>query len=347
MGSFKRTIAVIEFLTLFLCMGMALCGQVLMGGDLHLRRLNARAVLVSGGPQNINIAAFQTGKGIVLVDTGASETEGKEARSLVESAFPGHGFTYVINTHSHWDHISGNSVFPEAEIVAHRNCRDLIEKKGEGPGMMPGAETAAESPSEDLANEAEADLPPPPPPAGTIWFEGERYGLTIPDITFEDSMSLYCGDTTFNLYYFGKAHTISDILIVVPEANILLTGDLFFNNWLPVFSPWVDPDIERWAEVREIVLAGNQEYGTVIPGHGPLMKTDDLARQFDYRIKLWEFAERELDSGNSLDMAMKVLSIEKQFPDLVDANIKDSRGRTVHDENIKAIFEILGKRSTR
>jgi len=339
---FPQSLITAAFLSFFL---LSACG-ILKGQDLQLRQLNPRTVLVSGGPQNINITAFRTESGIVVVDTGSSEAEGKEARKLIEEAFQGMDFAYIINTHSHWDHISGNSVFPEARIVAHQRCRDVIEKKGEGPERPQAGGAAPENSIEELTAEKDTDMPPPPPPTGTIWFEGDKYDLTVPDITFEDSLSLYCGDTTFRLLYFGEAHTVSDIVILVPEAGFLLAGDLFFHNWLPVFSEWIQPDIRRWEVARKQIFSGTSELETVIPGHGPLMKAGELEKQLDYRIKLWESVEKAADDGSSLDAVLRRLSIEGMFPDLAAANIKDSRGRAVHDENIRAIFTMLKTEKT-
>ena len=344
MAVWKSVGAFVKFSAVILGINLAFTASFLQGEDLRLKRLNPGTVLVSGGPQNVNITAFLTEAGIVLVDTGESEAEGKRARKLIEEVFPGAEFAYLINTHSHWDHISGNSAFPGVQIVAHQKCRDSIEK-GDGDRGNPAIDRdVPRAETDSLTGEVAGDIPPPPPPAGTIWFEGERYDLTVPDITFTDSMSIHCGNTTFNLHYFGETHTVSDILIVVPEAGILLAGDLFFHNWLPVFSPWIHPDPGRWQAVRDILLAEETRFEAVIPGHGPLMDREELEKQFNYRLAMWDSVERSYQAGNSLETTLKELDIREVFPDMVEANIRDSRGRTVHEENIRAIYGLLEKR---
>ncbi len=319
------------------------CSGDLLGQELKLHKIGLNTAIVSGGRQNVNITAFRTSQGIVVIDTGESEDEGRAARELIESNFPEKEFIYIINTHSHWDHISGNTAFPEAKIIGHQKCRELIEKRGEE--NLYGPENAGNMgiSVEGYVTDGKGDLSPPPP-AGAILVKEEDFATTAPSITFTDSMSLFCGDTTFRLYYFGETHTASDIIIQIPEAQLLVVGDLFFSNWLPVFSEWTNPDINRWSVINEILTDSKTEYETIVPGHGQLMSRNELEKQFYYRLRLWNSAQQVFSEGKDLEAAVLELSIEKMFPDLASWNIKDSRGQTVHDGNLRAIFRILGKK---
>ena len=327
------------FLMLILLAFAGSPGGILLGQELKLQMIGVNEAVVSGGRQKVNIGVIATSAGLVVVDTGESEEEGNEARKLIEAAFPGRKFIYVINTHSHWDHIMGNPAFPEAKIVAHLNCREAMEKKRGAPAE--GNSPASEIPVDSYVSEGSPGLPPPPPPAGTIWIEESKYDSTVPDITFTDSMSLFCGDTTFRLFYFGEAHTISDIVILVPEKKLLLAGDLFFKDWLPVFSEWLTPDTARWAQVKKILDKRAGEFETVITGHGELMSREELDKQFRYRLELWNKVKQAVASGMDLGTVSRSLKIEKMFPDLAAWNIKNSRGQAVHDENIRVIFAKL------
>ena len=72
----------------------------------------------------------------------------------------------------------------------------------------------------------------------------EGFKLIPPSKTFNDRMTLDLGDLTLKLYYFGRAHSGSDILIQVPEEELLLTGDLFLDiGWLPLFAGMTELDI--------------------------------------------------------------------------------------------------------
>lgn len=345
MGYLSRAGAFVCFSVASILVFWGSLGGRLLAQEFKLQMIGANEAVVSGGRQNVNIGVFSTSAGLVVVDTGESEEDGLEARKLIEAAFPNRDFSYVINTHSHWDHIMGNPSFAEADIVAHLNCREAMEKKRGAPDPPLENGPASEIPVKGYQAESRPDLPPPPPPAGTIWIEAEKYDSTVPDITFTDSMSLFCGDTTFELFFFGEAHTKSDIVILVPERKLLLAGDLFFKDWLPVFSEGLSPDIARWSRVKKILDERPGDFETVIPGHGAMMSREDLEEQFNYRLQLWDKVKQAVSSGMDLGTVSRNMKIEKMFPGLVPWNIKNSRGQAVHDENIRVIFaELSGSR---
>jgi glyoxylase-like metal-dependent hydrolase (beta-lactamase superfamily II) len=50
--------------------------------------------------------------------------------------------------------------------------------------------------------------------------------LTWPTTTFNDRMSVYLGKRRIDLMHLGRAHTAGDIVIYVPDANTMFTGDI-------------------------------------------------------------------------------------------------------------------------
>ncbi|WP_108859835.1 MULTISPECIES: MBL fold metallo-hydrolase [Ruegeria] len=76
-------------------------------------------------------------------------------------------------------------------------------------------------------------------------FEGHESipGLTWPTTTFKDRMSVYLGNRRVDLMHLGRAHTAGDIVIHVPDQNVMFTGDIVeyhsacycgdghFNDW--------------------------------------------------------------------------------------------------------------------
>ena len=59
-------------------------------------------------------------------------------------------------------------------------------------------------------------------------FEGHEDipGLTWPTTTFASSMSSYLGTCKIDLMHLGRAHTAGDIVIHVPDQNVMFTGDI-------------------------------------------------------------------------------------------------------------------------
>lgn len=61
-------------------------------------------------------------------------------------------------------------------------------------------------------------------------------GRTAPDLTFDRQMTLYLGDVTVRLVYYGQSHTPGDTIISIPEENLVVTGGLFFPGQIPMLG---------------------------------------------------------------------------------------------------------------
>jgi glyoxylase-like metal-dependent hydrolase (beta-lactamase superfamily II) len=51
-------------------------------------------------------------------------------------------------------------------------------------------------------------------------------GLTWPSTTFSERMTVYLGKRRVDLMHLGRAHTAGDIVIHVPDSNVMFTGDI-------------------------------------------------------------------------------------------------------------------------
>jgi glyoxylase-like metal-dependent hydrolase (beta-lactamase superfamily II) len=315
-------------------------GQAAKDGPARFQvsRLSPRLLLVTDTKMNNNIAAVRTSRGVVVVDTDESIEAGRAVRRIIEREFPGEAFAFVINTHSHWDHVLGNPAFSEATILAHENCRRAMMKVGERTPSAP-EERGRESASEKAPSAGQ--LPPPPPALGQVGVAAEFLEATLPDVTFTDRMTLHCGGRGFRLIHFGNAHTPSDILVLVPEEKTLFVGDLFFKGGLPGFNEWLAPEVERWRAVLDEVLRDPGEVENIVSGHGGIIPPADLEIQVRYAFDLWDGVSRAFREGRSLKDVRRDFAIRTRYPDLEPRNIKDSLGRTIHDENIRKIWKHL------
>ncbi|MFN2275113.1 MAG: MBL fold metallo-hydrolase, partial [Anaerolineales bacterium] len=65
----------------------------------------------------------------ILIDTLAYPEESLEIRDFLENKL-GSPVRYLINTHYHSDHTLGNCWFPNALILSHSRCRQLLDTRG-------------------------------------------------------------------------------------------------------------------------------------------------------------------------------------------------------------------------
>jgi cyclase len=106
--------------------------------------------------------------------------------------------------------------------------------------------------------------------------KGEMPG--IPRIAFADEASVTLGGKEVVARHFGRGHTNGDAIIFFPSERAIHTGDLF-TNAAPLCDPNANCSIKEWDQTLKKALA--YDFDIVIPGHGPVMKKADLAKQVD------------------------------------------------------------------
>jgi glyoxylase-like metal-dependent hydrolase (beta-lactamase superfamily II) len=112
---------------------------------------------------------------------------------------------YLVLSHYHAVRVLGASAFDAEVIIAHDNTHKLITERGKQDweseyGRMPR-----------LFKEPES-IP----------------GLTWPDVTFSDSLTIPLGEDRGDLVlqYCGRGHTAGDVAAWIPKQKILFAGDL-------------------------------------------------------------------------------------------------------------------------
>ncbi len=196
----------------------------------------------------------------------------------------------VVNTHHNGDHCWGNQLFPDAEIIGHRLCAASFGK--EKPALMQmlrdsgGSEDAA---LRDLARQ----LAP--------WdFAGVT--LTPPTTLIDDRLELDLDGIAVQLIYVGPAHTGGDVIVHLPAARVVFTGDVLFRlctpiGWEGTFARWI-------AALDEIVAL---DPAVVVPGHGPLSGVEGPREMQAYLRYVRAEAKRFFDGGlTALEAAKRI-----------------------------------------
>lgn len=164
--------------------------------------------------------------------------------------------SYVINTHSDWDHIWGNPYFKEAKVITHKNFLERLEQ------------------SDEMER---ADL--------LLYAKGE-IEKAAPDILFTDE--LYLPKEELKLFW-TPGHTRDAISIYDERDRILIVGD---NAEYPIPS-YVDPRLlENHQKVLEEYLSYDFEF--LIPGHGTVLSRENIEENLQYIKDLIEGDEEKL-----------------------------------------------------
>ena len=185
---------------------------------------------------------------------------------------------FLINTHHHGDHTSGNIVFQPAaaKIVAHRNV----------PVWQKTQAAAAKS----EAQQAYADT------------------------TYETTWSETVGTETVSLKYHGPGHTNGDSVVRFQNANVVHLGDLMFYLRNPRVDRAAGASVKNWIVTLESVAKENPADTIYIAGHAKMnlpvtVARADLLKFRDYFSGLLDYVQKGIASGKSAAEIVKVASV--------------------------------------
>src|SRR5689334_23226952 len=222
--------------------------------------------------QNIGVVL---GPGAAMViDTRSTYVQAREILDDLRE-LTGDPVTVVVDTHGHFDHAFGNHVFRPAPIWGHARCPAFMERTAE----VRRERVAREQP------ELAADLP--------------EVVIDPPDRVFDETGNPEVGGRRVELKFLGRGHTDHDIVVRVPDANVLFAGDLLENGNVPFFADGYPLD---WPETAARVA--EMSTGVVVPGHGDhagAAFADDQAAAF---LRLAELARRVHRGEIQLDDAV-------------------------------------------
>ena len=253
--------------------------------EIHVKQLSPKVIRLWIGDltSSTAVVAFSTEKGIVVVDSTQCPAIDTKFREIIAREFGRDDFAYLINTHEHGDHTFGNQVYADCEIVAHEYCAEGIRGNFAGLDQLLARTEGRLQELENLLKENQSD-------AKTKAINLEYYRLmqlyvksykagmtmTLPTKTFADTMTLDMGDMTFELFSTGGTHSAGDIMILVPEEGLLLTGDMMADEWFNekpgclaafMFRRGLKRDFPRTLANLERIIARKGEIKDLVPGH--------------------------------------------------------------------------------
>lgn len=198
-----------------------------------------------------NVAAFRTGEGLCLVDTGSAFTADFVHTTVRNwDSSPLHTAVY---THGHVDHVFGTATFDEESATNGWARPRVLAHVDVNPRFDRYACTAGYN---AVINQRQFKVP------GLRWPTEYRR----PDTTYTDRLDATVGDTTFELHH-ARGETDDHTWVWVPERRVVCTGDLFI---------WCSPNagnpqkVQRyardWAVALRTMAALDAE--VLLPGHG-------------------------------------------------------------------------------
>jgi glyoxylase-like metal-dependent hydrolase (beta-lactamase superfamily II) len=199
----------------------------------------------------------------------------------------------VVNTHANGDHCYGNELVAGAEIIASTAAAEEMAEVS--PAMLAGL-TAAPGDVGDLFRHF----------FGEFRFDGIT--LTPPTRTFDGRLALDVAGREVELIEVGPAHTKGDVIVHVPDARTVFTGDILFIGGTPIV--WAGP-LRNWVAACDLMLG--MDVDVVVPGHGPLTDKAGVTAVRDYLA----FVDAEATARH--DAGLDAFEAAKEIAALVDA----------------------------
>jgi glyoxylase-like metal-dependent hydrolase (beta-lactamase superfamily II) len=119
---------------------------------------------------------------------------------------------------------------------------------------------------------------------------------TLPVVTYKDGLTIHLDNEEIKLTHLPSGHTDGDTIVYFKEANVLHTGDLFFEIGFPYIDLNSGGSVKGYLANVNYMVNNTPADAAVIPGHGKLTDINSLkafARMIDYSIKLVEKALSE------------------------------------------------------
>lgn len=139
--------------------------------------------------------------------------------------------------------------------------------------------------------------------------------VALPVVTYDDGVNIYLGDEHITLSHFPTAHTDGDTVVYFNKANVLHTGDLFFEVGFPYIDLNNGGTVKGYLAAVNKIIAQMPDDVVIIPGHGKLTNKasyQDFAKMISFSIK----HVSELLAKGKTEQEILAIGIDEQYQHL-------------------------------
>jgi cyclase len=288
-------------------------------GEFGVHRVAGNVYMLDKGTSDSdggsNIAVLVGSDGLVLVDAKIQPWHQMVLAALKKiSDKP---VRYVIDTHCHGDHTSGNAAFQRegATVIAHRSVRERL--------------------------------------AAVHSYCSPRPGTGLPTVTFDSELTLFIDDEEIRIIKLPAGHTDGDALVYFKKANVIATGDAFIGaGWIGSTLPGPSRTeggsmvgvIDALRKIVELVPADAK----VIPGHGAQASMSDVRHSLQVLEGMEKAIQRQVTAGKTLAEIQK-MDVLAPWKDSYGKPCDYSQGGCDHQDErsfVQGFYEALTSTTT-
>jgi cyclase len=250
---------------------------------------------------NSNSHFVVTEKGVLLFDTGSSESIGNAIKKAIKSVTD-KPVRWVINSHSHGDHWLGNAAFTDTGVEIIASNKALTTMKEDGQGTVEFYSRVSK---------------------GAI---GSTQ-LVYPTLLLTQGKKRNFGGVDIEFIFSNDGHSPGDILMWLPKQKIIFGGDVLSSDWMPIITghgnvPNLIDTLYHIAKLNPAI---------VLTGHGRATTVTSVIRDADLLSNVWKqvkvgFEKNKKPNEILLDVSAKqgqeYRSLYKDFDSEIERHVK-------------------------
>jgi len=271
-------------------------GWDLKKAEITIERINENNHVLFGLGGNILV---NSGKdGVLIVDDQFPQLKNKIMSAIRKIG--GRKIDYIVNSHWHFDHAEGNIAFGKtgSRIIAHENSRFMM-------------------------------INPQPINLVSVVYPQQPYpSHALPQITYQDTMTVSLNGEEIGLYNFGSAHTTGDTAVYLKQSNILHMGDVFNMSGFPFIDADNGGNIDGIIYFCQSILSVINDETVVVPGHGPISTTQDMKNYIDMLVVVRDRIKNLIDEEKTLEEVLEAHPAQEWEAGFGDATMLVDRAYT-------------------
>ena len=255
------------FLSILISSGTQAQEDKYAGVEIKTHQVAPGIYMLVGEGGNIGVSAGADG--VFMIDDQFAPLTGKITAAV--AALSDQPIRFLVNTHWHYDHSGGNENLGNQGvlIMAHDNVYERM--------------------SRDTEIAAFNTVVPASPK------------VALPVITFNDNVTFHLNGEEIRVVHYRNSHTDGDSVIHFRNANVVHTGDIWFNGFYPFIDISSGGSIDGVISSIRTLINLVDDDTRIIPGHGPLGDKQGMQGYLEMLEAVRARMNRLIAEGKSLE----------------------------------------------
>ena len=255
------------FLSILISSGTQAQEDKYAGVEIKTHQVAPGIYMLVGEGGNIGVSAGADG--VFMIDDQFAPLTGKITAAV--AALSDQPIRFLVNTHWHYDHSGGNENLGNQGvlIMAHDNVYERM--------------------SRDTEIAAFNTVVPASPK------------VALPVITFNDNVTFHLNGEEIRVVHYRNSHTDGDSVIHFRNANVVHTGDIWFNGFYPFIDVSSGGSIDGVISSIRTLINLVDDDTRIIPGHGPLGDKQGMQGYLEMLEAVRDRMNRLIAEGKSLE----------------------------------------------